>query len=342
MPTQATPTKKLTKVVAFSDLHAHNYKQFSHNYGLDRLAACMHVVDVIFAHTNNIGANVILFCGDWYDSQRIVPSVVVNETFRVLKKNFEQYPHITLYAISGNHDDGSKATFGSSWITALTHLDENLENFRLLDGKAEQHGGLNIVGVPYYDDASDLDQAFDLAISQHEATKYNIMLTHQTPKGTSLDSIEGFEADFDILDNKFDKFDFVLNGHIHARTEHSPSRITLGNPLHRDAQDVGKTKGFWEIDLAGTAHFISLAEHYPHIKVYEGFPDDLTEEEKLEYEGHYVLFKPQRVIQGDVEYSVTPSEFNSSLSHEALLTNFYKREHGDDKKLLTTALNIIK
>lgn len=331
------------KAVAFTDLHIHNYKQFSKNYGEDRLDACLHILDVVYAYADKIGTNLVLFSGDLFDSQRLLPTIGVNKTIERFQRLSETYPDVRFVAISGNHDHASKNLLDRPAVSALEHLNKAIPNFLLVDNSYTIVGGNLIVGIPYYENTDDFSKALDASVNlveAHGVSGSTVLLTHQTPDGTSLDKL--IEPDFSMRDKRLDVFDFVLNGHIHGKTEHIKNRVTLGTPLHRDLDDVKKVKGGWELDLENKVmEFVSFQGEYPEIVIYEGHIEDMTEEMAKHLEGCWVVPRPPiEVMEKDIEVSL--DEFSPDMEHGELLRNFWKREDGKDKGLLETGLSLLK
>lgn len=229
-------------MVVFTDLHIHNYKRFDTNGS--RLKNCLEVLELMFAEADKQEDKTILFAGDLFDSHKVLPIRVINETVFLLKTLFEQHPGVIFVAISGNHDMGAKSLYGRKQVTSLDFLADAFPNrFFLIDnGYLDIDDHNRIHGLPYYDDGSDFKKA--LEDLQPVPGKFNILLIHQTPDGTELP----VHADFRIGD-LFAKYDHVFCGHIHKRQELTDSFTIVGTPLHRDFGDAGQEKGYYTYNL---------------------------------------------------------------------------------------------
>lgn len=277
----------------FSDLHIHNYKRFSKNNGKDRLYNCLNILSELYTKASKTDSD-ILFCGDLFDSSSLLPTIVVNSTLAVLKSLEKAYPNVKFIAISGNHDHSSKNIQGKPNDHALKYLQIALDNFIVLDNKKDtmyKYDNVNIYGVPYYESSQDFSDAVNLildGIGKSKDDKIKILLTHQTPKGI-MDGL--IDYDFDPNSDEFNHFDYIFNGHIHKRFEHTDTRITVGNPMHKDLDDAGEIKGYYQLSLENKKlEFIPLDKHYVEILLLDGSKNDYDENV---YKNKYVIFQPK-------------------------------------------------
>lgn len=323
------------RFTVLTDLHIHPYQEFDQDGS--RLANCLDVLRKVFSFSNKNGITHILFSGDLYDSQRMLPVKAVNKTVSTFKKLFEKYPHIMFIAISGNHDQGSKNLYHRPADTALTHLSEMFDNFRLIDGglPIQLEPGLAVHGIPYYEYpehyALRLKEASELLPEIGE--QKNILMLHQTPKGIANDFIP---FDTDPNDPLYAPFDLILCGHIHSRQQLNDKFFVVGSPLHRDREDEGEDKGFMVFDSEDWGFgFISLSKYYPaFITLPQGAeapPNAYVN--RLPNTDHIAVKS-----EGGAEIT----RFSVANSRAELVENFWLEVDGKDRELLEIGLSTLK
>lgn len=327
-------------VSIFSDLHIHNYRKF--DVDNSRLRNCLSVLDDIFKFNDKNGIKNTLFVGDLYDNQKMLPSIVVNETVAKLKELFETYPNQRIVAITGNHDQATKNLIDDEAVSALEHLATVFERrFILIDNQSVKMGDCVVTGIPYYE----YPEHFKAKLSElsvvneqfKEEGLNTLLLVHQTPTGLGNPNIP---VDTDVNDPLYDPFDFVLCGHIHERQHIIDKFLIVGSPLHRDLGDEGQDKGFIVMDLDNLSEgfkFISLKGRYPEfVRVKVGIgeepePDDFN----------YVV--PDIIVEElpNVD-DVSTEDFGSDLKAETLLKNYWEAVDGKNEKLLEVGLKLVK
>jgi DNA repair exonuclease SbcCD nuclease subunit len=307
----------MKKAIIFSDLHVHQYRQF--NEGGRRLKNCIAFLDYIFklAHTNEI--EWILMPGDLFNNMQIMATKAVNAVATCLKLNFKEYPEITMVAISGNHDYADKNLIDAPGESALEHLSILFENFFLFknpDDVISIGGDVLIQGIPYYEYPEHFRIALNKVIEYktNSGMKTSILLMHQT-----VASGLPIEDDIEATDLLFDSFDFVFNGHIHLGQQVTDKFINVGSPMHRDAGDVGKKKGFWIVDLEdpqATISFKDITDKFPQF-LYKTVGESLTEWESQQY----VIWQPA-VTAENTNDNLRNDKFRNTLQPAEILENY--------------------
>ena len=323
------------RLIAFTDLHVHNYKNFDRNGS--RLEQCLKVLEDVFkfAHKNKI--DYILFGGDIVDQQQAVPTAAGNALMQKLSFLFTNYRDIKIIAITGNHDQATKSVFTAPGVSFLTQLDIAFaERFILIDNAWFEIESTIIHGIPYYQHPEHFKKALEITAGRVNATQAykHVLMIHQTPSGLGNPNIP---IDTDVNDPLYDNFDLIICGHIHRKQEITDKFFLLGSPLHRDLGDEGDEKGFWVFDTdepAGTMTFITRKGRYPEFKRMKGvITTEMSEKD-------YII--PEIEISEISEIGATEMEnFNASLKPSELLENFYNEVHGKDKKLLQTGLEFV-
>lgn len=326
--------------VAFFDLHTNKYNQFSEHH--DRLNDCLKVIDDVFKLAAKSGASTILFGGDLGDLPRYIYIEVIDDLMLRFAKWFKKYPTITLYSISGNHDQNKKNYWDKPAKTLLSVFATAFpDRFILIDNKlAEIAENIFVAGIPYYEHKScfnkALDEMYNCCLFPNQPEVKVTLLIHQTPEGIYNKHIR---CETNPSDVRYEVFDLVMCGHIHK-----PQRITDkfqvgGNPLHRDLGDCGDDKGIWLLDLANPAEsleFISRAGRYPAIIRMR--QSEITEEAKLTAFIIPVMDRQSVVVEG----SASVDEFAASMPTKELLKNFWLVSNGQDDKLLSVGLSLIE
>ncbi len=278
-------------MVIFTDLHIHNYQKFSNNSS--RLNNCLDVLSEMFkiANKNNLP---ILFVGDLFDKQVLLPVEVINKTIEHFADLFDKFPNTKFYAISGNHDQASKNTIAKPAITALSSLDRVFENFILIDNETVKINNYVVHGIPYYEYIEDFYEKLS-------NVKADILLIHQAPNGIS-DKYIHTNMDISFAKN----FKLVLCGHIHKAEKLKDNFIVLGSPLHKDLSDEGQIKGYYIFDDYNMT-FYPL--DYPMFSSEEG-------------KGDYYIPRIEKLIAKD-EVDI---DFSAGTSKLELLESYLKHE----------------
>lgn len=323
-------------VAVFSDVQVNDYRAF--NKDKSRLRNCLKAINKVFTFAQKNSIRYILFSGDWYDTQKVLGTEVVNAVIALLQK--WEHSGIHIIAISGNHDHASKNLLDNPAVTGLSHIDAVISNFHLIDNSfydLEDDNGFYTVrvhGVPYYEYSSHFYTA--LKSSTENITTLadaNILLMHQTPNCMGNDMIT---PDTDINDPIYKKFDYVFNGHIHKHASLSRTFMNVGSPLHRTMEDEGQKKGFIIMDLLDRSEYKFIDTKLPEFR--RKYEEDLTEED----EKHYVTVIPKPIVTKNSKGAITtPEDFKADLTPKELLTNFWKTVEGKDKELLQTGLDLL-
>ena len=322
--------------VIFSDWHIHDYKRF--NTDGSRLTNCLRVLFDLGEFCSKNEIKTILFAGDLYDTQKALFTNVVNETVEAFLQFNRTYPDITIYAITGNHDQSTKNILGKEAISALLHIQSIVpDTFVVVDNQTIKFpDGISITGVPYYEYkehfATQLDEAAN-RVSKLNGYK-NYLMIHQTPAGLDNDMIP---ADTNPKDVNYLSFDFTFCGHIHSRKQLTENFVIVGNPIHRDLADAGKKKGFLVMNLQKPEKGIKFFQ----LKGYPEFVSVYDDEEVENEADNYVVRKP-RLDNLKLQETAKVEEFNTDLSSAELMTNFWKEADGKDKELLEIGLSFLK
>jgi DNA repair exonuclease SbcCD nuclease subunit len=302
------------KVIVTSDIHIHTYKQF--NEDGRRLKNGIAYLDYLFklAHANKI--KYILMSGDLTNNMQIIATKVINAIMACLWRNFTQMKYdVKIIAISGNHDFADKNLYDTPGESALQAFAEVFpHDFILIDNNwFDTEGGNRIQGIPYYDHAEHFKQALS---KSKKRDQNSFLLMHQSVAS-------GLPIDDDIMctDTLFDPFTMVFNGHIHENKQVADFFINVGSPMHRDANDAGKEKGFWIVDLdepLETITFMETTKKFPQF-IHKFMGEELNEWEKQQY----VMWVQNPAMAQTKDHQIA-EKFNTSLKPKELMANFCK------------------
>jgi DNA repair exonuclease SbcCD nuclease subunit len=233
------------KVLVFSDLHVHHYKQF--NADLTRAQKAANMIDYVFklADANNIDQ--IWFAGDMGDQFENMSVIAMNAMLLAFERCFREYPNIEFIAIPGNHDMATQNTPQKPGISAMDAFEIGpygglFKNFVLLNGGYYAHEKeFSIVGVPYFEDPDDFWTSLERSLTNDIPYRDNMFLLMHQMIWPENDFIRD---DVNWEDPRFKQFKWVFNGHVHHPSMWS-NFVNVGSPMHRDAGDVDGEKGLW-------------------------------------------------------------------------------------------------
>ena len=224
-------------MIIFSDAHLHTFTDLSPN----RLDIQKKVLRQIFQHSNDTD-KVILFCGDLTHKHGYIPTVILDMLIEV----FKEYPDVTVYGISGNHDQVYKNTLALPSISSISLLSKVLPNLICIDNQLLSLLDYTILAIPYYTTADDFYKVLEIGVSdiKEQGLSNTILMLHQTPTNLFNSFIP---AEVDLAHENISIFDYVFMGHIHQYQEFGSNRFMVGNPVVQDASDYRQDKGYLEL-----------------------------------------------------------------------------------------------
>ncbi len=255
------------RLLAFGDLHVHNYPQFAkptkyvgiNSRALWGLKCLKRIRDIGW----KLGVDGYLFLGDlFYERYKVEVPIVLR-----LADALGGLGNIV--GIPGNHDLVAKV--GELSTNSVRVISEMIgeDRFVVLDGKdgKEEHrvGDVSIVGVPW---SVDIDQ---LLFSKKEKGMFRVALMHEVIDGCvtesdfRLDSKVGIGQVKDFM--KRNKIDVVLNGHVHKPQTLAKNIFCVGSPMHNRASDAGKNNKVFFIDTETKQYKWIEVEGIPRFEV---------------------------------------------------------------------------
>lgn len=325
----------MTKFLVFSDLHIHNYKQF--NKGNGRLFNTLSVLRNVFQRAEKEGIKTILFTGDLFDKFGVMSNFVVNRTLETFRNLFSKYSTITFITLSGNHDFSTKNLIDKPAESSLNYLSTAFPTkFLIIDDGVYNCVGqdIQIHGIEYFDYPEHFREALEECVEgikkgkEHSPDTTHILMMHQTVWDTDI-----IPNDIEADDPLFEAFDLVLNGHIHEQGIMATSFYNIGSPLHRDASDIGKSKGGLVIEIVNEGEIntmpFNISDSYP-VFINKEHGAELSPWEK----DQYVIWTYPQIE--NKEERIAAKKFQSNLAPAELITNFCAALKFKDKELALT------
>jgi len=245
----------------------------------DILDNSLNQLDKVFQLANELGSNMILHTGDFFEHQSPSPTVL-NKVIKRLHRNEMKFPKITLYSITGNHDYAAGISRGDEKPdrTILQALEKAASNFVVCDYQSlEIDLQSNVVCLPFIRSENEWLENFTSILELKSDYPHSILLMHQD----TAQEIPNSQID----ENEVKKhFDFVVNGHIHRRKENG-NWITAGSLLEQKGGDATETtKGVYVYDSFEVSMTFHEIMGYPKfVEYYAG--DDVEEKDR----GNYII-----------------------------------------------------
>ena len=251
------------RIVLASDLHVHNWPDFSRSEGglPSRLANCVNVLEDIRLYCGTHAIGVVVLGGDIFHKRGVVFTQPYNLVVAVLARMKED--GITVLAVDGNHDHANK--------TGTIHTLQALEAAGLVACVSVKDGWINwsletdddalvVSGFSYCDSRQVFEQRLEESAAdykRHYKGTQRIGVFHHgftgARVGTALEYVVKEDVDPGILDGH--AFAYIFSGHYHARqTIGGLSHATyIGSPLEHVRGEDGQDKGFLVYDTSTCA-----------------------------------------------------------------------------------------
>jgi len=207
--------------------------------------------DVFFPYLEREGIHTVIHLGDLVDRRKFVNYM----TAKRLRDDFLEplkQKNIKMHIIAGNHDTYYKNTNG------VNALEELIGSSRTPypDQEARRYNNVHIVyEKPVWLQLKDMTSVFLIPWICDENKEITMEYLQRTTAAIALGHLElsGFEMYRGQVNEHgddpkiFDKFDLVLSGHYHTRSN-SSNIFYLGTPVQHTWSDYGDPKGFHILD----------------------------------------------------------------------------------------------
>lgn len=248
----------MSKIVIFSDLHAHAFKPYATllpNGRNSRLQDAANCIAQIREHAVAVGADLVLFGGDMFHVRKHIPVAVFNLIYEEMAKfSLEKIP-ITM--IHGNHDQADRVGEDYS-IYAFSAFSNVMDKpgWLAVDGASRQDR-IGILGVPYIEDLDQLRAAADLPAPSDVTHK--IFMGHFGLQGAKIgaDFVYPGQYDAQMTDIGPERFDATFLGHFHLYQQMGAAHENthfIGAPIQHNWGDRGQQRGFLIYDTETRTH----------------------------------------------------------------------------------------
>jgi len=231
------------KYLIFSDLHAHNYREFSEidPTGVNsRLLDCVEVLGEIQKYANSQGIEKVIFCGDLFHLKNNIDSRVIKI---ILDEFHSLFSNKRLYLLPGNHDYrmwGSDPTLLELLYDYM--VEEGGSRVQIItESTVIEDDGVKLYFEPYTRQVKGLNERI-----ASKAEKDMIFIGHQDVVGAYYGGYQVTSG----LDPKLlaEKFLWAFVGHNHTPSKFSERVISVGAPLQHNFSDIGSERGWWVLD----------------------------------------------------------------------------------------------
>lgn len=279
----------MAKILIFSDLHAHNFKEFSYilpNGKNSRFQNQLDTLDFIMKTAIDLSVDSAYFLGDLIHSRKYVSVEVLLEIVKKLNGLFTYFDSLSckgnkqkLFLISGNHDYSDFRCKSS--LLNLFELNDMGEG-SLCDNLIWSHNlnpGFKSVCIPYIEDRSHALERINAVIPCLSKTQPNILFSH-----LEAGTVGNIHFPLSLDDIQAKKFTKVFLGHVH-KPEYIKEYHTcyVGSCTSIDWNDADQDKGIvlYDTEADEITRIPLPIETYRHktIKYLETIPniDHLTE-----------------------------------------------------------------
>jgi len=258
----------MIKFLLFTDIHLHPHKKNE-----DRLYDCLSCLAWVFETAKKHNIKNILFGGDFFHDRSKIESIVLHETFSILKKYLDG--SVNFYVLLGNHDLWYFEKTSISSASALAAF----PNVHIID-KPKQIIIDNISWhfVPFtHNPIKDIE---DLEIYN---PKESFLLGHLAVDGAKLNS-KGSTADVEIehdgemtkvSPNVFKNYKHTFLGHYHNAQIISSNVEYIGSPLQLSFGELEDTKHIIILEVDNDEYLMNYIENTFSPQHFEGTVENL-------------------------------------------------------------------
>lgn len=330
------------KMAVFSDLHAHNYKEFdkhSERTGSQRLDRVIDTLLFIRDDCVRRGIKYVMFGGDMFHVRARVNTLVYNAVYDAIKTFHEH--GLEIIGIAGNHDQHDNSDVPQHSLHTFNDLPGvtiygDLSTHFIPEWETDDKD-LLIHCVPYSKNAQRIkDWIKDLPES--EDTNH-ICLFHLGISGAFVGKGSYPMADaFNPEDLRPNFFKYIVGGHFHKQQfiQDYPHFFYTGAPIEHSFSDEGEDKGYYIIDTSKRWDVGFVPIPNPKFKTLTFREIDPLILSALAHQGHYV-----RVLLKEHEVQTFNSMLPPSLQYKMILEKTYQENTRIDVKVGMTEEEVV-
>ena len=246
--------------------------------------------NIFFPYLEKHNIKTCIHLGDVVDRRKYINFKILND----LRTNFIERlweMGVDTHIIIGNHDTFHKNTNELNSIEEIfTTAEGKVEPWMYSSPKEVDFDGLGIVMMPWI-----CEENYGECLKMIQNTQCQILMGHL--------QVSGFEQHIGSWNNEgleahiFDKFDMVMSGHFHHRSNNG-TVFYLGNPYEITWSDYKDPRGFHIFDTdKRQLNFVMNPYRMFHKIIYDDSGEtfeSLTEKDYSEYEGTYVKVVVQK------------------------------------------------
>ena len=197
--------------------------------------------NIFFPSLEEHKIDTVVHMGDIFDSRKSIDLQSLEWSKRVVFDPLKKYK---VYAITGNHDCYYKNT---NDVNSPELLLKDYSNIKLYSKVSEiKLGKLKVLMLPWIN-----SENYDDSLKHIKKTTSKVVMGHLELNGFRATRGHMMETGMDV--NIFDKFEKVLSGHFHTRSENGKI-FYLGNPYEMFWNDVNDPRGFTIFDTETLTH----------------------------------------------------------------------------------------
>ena len=197
--------------------------------------------NIFFPSLEEHKIDTVVHMGDIFDSRKSIDLQSLEWSKRVVFDPLKKYK---VYAITGNHDCYYKNT---NDVNSPELLLKDYSNIKLYSKVSEiKLGKLKVLMLPWIN-----SENYDESLKHIKKTTSKVVMGHLELNGFRATRGHMMETGMDI--NIFDKFEKVLSGHFHTRSENGKI-FYLGIPYEMFWNDVNDPRGFTIFDTETLTH----------------------------------------------------------------------------------------
>ena len=238
------------KILAFSDLHAANFKSFSKDIEFQGKIRNSRLVNIIesfrnmrdYAFKNKIST--ILFAGDMFHQRGKIDVDVYNLIHEEVRAFIKR--GISIIAVAGNHDAcGKYDEYSIKTFEIFDSVNEPRSRFLLLEnGGKYSLGQWSIIGVGHSKNMKEII----VEKGYQKSDKYKLLLSHFLfDKAYNGNNSTMYDSNIGLKEVAY--YDYCVIGDVHSAQEIGDNVLLPGEFVEHDFGAANDARGFWELDL---------------------------------------------------------------------------------------------